>query len=174
MTSGPISRILYPATYHCYRAMTISLEPELLQASSNLPENVGRANLSLNHERTGLSADQDAFPYLVLLQVTLTVPSVSPQPRWALTPPFHPYRTEDHPLPLAVCFLWRRCRIAPPGRYPAPCPLESGLSSRRLNCERSSGPLLHRSVHSRHEHSGKQAMKPRTYSVLSLSNWLAI
>jgi hypothetical protein len=33
--------------------MTISLEPELLQASSNLPENVGRANLSLNNEKDG-------------------------------------------------------------------------------------------------------------------------
>lgn len=33
-----------------------------------------------------------AFPYLVLLQVMLTLPSVSPQMRWALTPPFHPYR----------------------------------------------------------------------------------
>jgi len=33
------------------------------------------------------------------------------------------------PQPSAVFFLWRWCRIAPPGRYPAPCPLESGLSS---------------------------------------------
>src|SRR5580693_6835191 len=30
-------------------------------------------------------------PYLVLLQAGLAMPSRSPGPRWALTPPFHPY-----------------------------------------------------------------------------------
>ena len=51
------------------------------------------------------------------------------------------------PLPLtirgwsgAVYFLWRSCRIAPPGRYPAPCPVESGLSS---HPRRASGHLTH-------------------------------
>ena len=29
--------------------------------------------------------------YLALHRATLTVPLVSPPPRWALTPPFHPY-----------------------------------------------------------------------------------
>ena len=29
----------------------------------------------------------------------------------------------------AVCFLWRCPRVAPPGRYPASCPAEPGLSS---------------------------------------------
>ena len=29
--------------------------------------------------------------YLVLHRATLTVPVMSPSPRWALTPPFHPY-----------------------------------------------------------------------------------
>ena len=32
------------------------------------------------------------LPYLVLLQEGFAVPSVSPRKRWALTPPFHPYR----------------------------------------------------------------------------------
>ena len=32
-------------------------------------------------------------PYLVLLQAGLAMPSRSPGPRWALTPPFHPYRS---------------------------------------------------------------------------------
>ena len=52
----------------------------------------------------------------------------SPGRRWALTPPFHPYR----PLPREK----RRCnfcgtflRVTPTGRYPAPCSLEPGLSS---------------------------------------------
>ena len=31
-------------------------------------------------------------PYSVLLQAGLAMPSLSPGPRWALTPPFHPYR----------------------------------------------------------------------------------
>ena len=30
-------------------------------------------------------------PYSVLLPVGFTVPALSPWPRWALTPPFHPY-----------------------------------------------------------------------------------
>ena len=66
-------------------------------------------------------------PYLVLLRTTLTVPLMSPSPRWALTPPFHPYlsrvsRRSPSLWPSAVCFLWCWCRIAPPGRYPASCP----------------------------------------------------
>jgi len=32
-------------------------------------------------------------PYSVLLQAGLAMPSLSPGPRWALTPPFHPYPT---------------------------------------------------------------------------------
>ena len=40
-------------------------------------------------------------PYSVLLPVGFTVPSMSPWPRWALTPPFHPYLPRK-----AVCFLW--------------------------------------------------------------------
>jgi hypothetical protein len=31
------------------------------------------------------------LPYLALLQMGFAVPSVLPRPRWALTPPFHPY-----------------------------------------------------------------------------------
>src|SRR6185312_2974927 len=45
-------------------------------------------------------------PYLVLLQAGLTMPSLSPGTRCALTAPFHPYP----PTPRrrrAVCFLWR-------------------------------------------------------------------
>ena len=30
-------------------------------------------------------------PYLVLLRAGFTVPVLLPVPRWALTPPFHPY-----------------------------------------------------------------------------------
>jgi hypothetical protein len=37
----------------------------------------------------------ESSPYLVLLQVTLTMPPVLPQARWALTPPFHPYLAKN-------------------------------------------------------------------------------
>ena len=61
-------------------------------------------------------------PYLALLPVGLAVPELLPAPRWALTPPFHPYpsgdpagRTEGR---FHFCGAFRR--VAPPGRYPAP------------------------------------------------------
>ncbi len=61
-------------------------------------------------------------PYLALLPVGLAVPELLPAPRWALTPPFHPYpsnvpasRTEGRFL---FCGAIRR--VTPPGRYPAP------------------------------------------------------
>ena len=66
---------------------------------------------------------------------------MSPRPRWALTPPFHPCLIPCGPS--AVCFLLRRCRIAPPGRYPAPCPMESGLSSSLLRDRRPPARLPH-------------------------------
>lgn len=34
---------------------------------------------------------RQASSYLALHRATLTVPEMSPPPRWALTPPFHPY-----------------------------------------------------------------------------------
>src|SRR5438128_1621465 len=42
---------------------------------------------------------------------------------------------------MAVCSLWHFPRVTPPGRYPAPCPVESGLSSTR-NGPRPPGRLL--------------------------------
>ncbi len=61
-------------------------------------------------------------PYLALLPVGLAVPELLPAPRWALTPPFHPYplgvpasRTKGR---FHFCGAFRR--VAPPGRYPAP------------------------------------------------------
>ncbi len=33
--------------------------------------------------------------YLALHRATLTVPVMSPPPRWALTPPFHPYLSRN-------------------------------------------------------------------------------
>ena len=58
-------------------------------------------------------------PYLVLLQAGLAMPSVSPRPRWALTPPFHPYRHTSVLRRFAFCGAIPG--IAPGGRYPPPC-----------------------------------------------------
>jgi hypothetical protein len=60
-------------------------------------------------------------PYSVLLQAGLAMPSLSPGPRWALTPPFHPYPPSLKELRRAVCFLWRypwaRARRALPAAF---------------------------------------------------------
>src|SRR5262245_4747484 len=44
------------------------------------------------------------IPYLALLPMGFSVPRRSPGGRWALTPPFHPYRCTQ--ISAAVCFLW--------------------------------------------------------------------
>src|SRR5207302_9192829 len=58
----------------------------------------------------------------------------SPGRRWALTPPFHPYRQRS-----SGDDRCRRCnfcgtflRVAPTGCYPAPCSTEPGLSSNAI------------------------------------------
>jgi len=69
--------------------MIISLAPMLPLGSSDLPEDLGRANLT---HRWPLQTGHCMAPfYLVLHQVGFTVPPQSPLERWALTPPFHPY-----------------------------------------------------------------------------------
>ena len=67
-----------------------------------------------------------------------------PRTRWALTPPFHPYRCLSAKAPetgwrFAFCCTFRR--LAPPRRYLAPCPVEPGLSSARLRATRLPGRL---------------------------------
>ena len=64
-------------------AMIIPLGPESLRDSSSLPE-----GFSTCVQRAG-----PALPsYLALLHAGFSVPRVLPPGRWALTPPFHPYR----------------------------------------------------------------------------------
>jgi len=86
--------------------------------------------------------------YLDFLPVGFAVPSRSPGTRWALTPPFHPYRIGCRTMNIdadlcinvhsptsnpAVCFLWHfpcPCRYGRDGGCcPPPCPVEPGLSS---------------------------------------------
>lgn len=54
--------------------------------------------------------------------------------RWSLTPPFHHHRGSlGHPGCLLFCGPFPSGNASvdapPPGRYPAPCPVEPGLSS---------------------------------------------
>gem|GEM_PF-5953421 len=62
-------------------------------------------------------------PISILLRVGFTGHASSPKHRWALTPPFHPYRKA------AVYFCCTFLEVAFTGCYPAPCPVELGLSS---------------------------------------------
>jgi len=66
--------------------------------------------------------------------------------RWSLKPPFHPC---PHLSARAVFSLWHclsaspyvvtsRVYLRPDRSYAAPCPMEFGLSSRNLRCERGS------------------------------------
>jgi hypothetical protein len=47
--------------------------------------------------------------YAALLPMGFAVPPALPRARWALTPPFHPYRSRVTPGS-AVCFLWHSPR----------------------------------------------------------------
>ena len=62
-------------------------------------------------------------PYLALLPVGLAVPVRLPVPRWALTPPFHPYPSVSRQRCAGrFDFCGAFPRVAPAGRYPAPLP----------------------------------------------------
>ena len=71
------------------------------------------------------------LPYLVLLRVGFCVPRLLPAARCALTAPFHPChagaRGARDSRRYVFCSTFRR--VAPPGNYPAHCPVEFGLSS---------------------------------------------
>ena len=60
-----------------------------------------------------------------LLRMGFTWHNALPQCRWALTPPFHPYRYKS-----AVYFCCTFLRVASTGISPASCPAKLGLSSR--------------------------------------------
>jgi len=101
--------------------MIISLELELPRTSCSLPEDHGR-------DDRRVTAPVPAPPVLLFGlapgdayragHVTTTAvgfySTISPLP--------DPHRRIASSRPSAVSFLWRWCRIAPPGRYPAPFP----------------------------------------------------
>jgi len=67
----------------------ISLGFELPRTSSDLPEDLSRASRLPTIRRASAVSS-----YLALHRATLTLPVMSPPPRWALTPPFHPYLSQ--------------------------------------------------------------------------------
>ena len=100
----------------------IPLVPASLTGSSNLP---GSAD-----------GPSDQLPYLVLLRAGFGLPRLLPGARCALTAPFHPYPstrlrrlTASKARSGRYIFCATVRRVAPPGCYPAHCPVEFGLSS---------------------------------------------
>jgi hypothetical protein len=70
--------------------------------------------------------------YLALLRLGFAEPPLLPAVRWALTPPFHPYRGDRSPRRSVFCCAVRHAQLAlcMPRRYLAACPVEPGLSSK--------------------------------------------
>ena len=87
----------------------------------SVPESTGRSFLSAAGRPTALAANPRRLDrrglllaaYSALLPLGFAMPTVLPRSRWALTPPFHPYRC---PKTSAVCSL-----LHYPSR-PAACP----------------------------------------------------
>ena len=72
----------------------------------------------VRHTRDAGRRRPKCIPYSVLLLAGFTMRAASPKPRWALTPPFHPYPGSG-PGRFAFCGTFPR--LAPGGRYPPPC-----------------------------------------------------
>ncbi len=96
--SRPVSRVLYgPRSLRSGNVAAIHLGHMLPCASRNLPGQwAGNSPEGFPSYR----------PYSVLLPVGFALPLPLPVARWALTPPFHPYRALPRRARAAVCFLW--------------------------------------------------------------------
>ncbi len=96
---------------------------------------LGRLLPDASCTRPGSSAGRLIAPLFGLAPSGVWPADMSPCRRWALTPPFHPYPLPAQPHGRARSRRYRFCatfrRIAPPGCYPALCPVELGLSSDR-------------------------------------------
>ena len=77
-------------------------------------------------------------PYSVLLLAGLAMPSLSPGPRWALTPPFHPYPSKRGGLLSVALSLGS----PPAGVTRRHVVVEPGLSSTPLRAPRPPGRLV--------------------------------
>jgi len=132
------------------RGTIIPLGPALLPGSSDLPGSLaGRASPRPEARAPGL------LPYLVLLRVGFAVPWALLHRRCALTAPFHPYPDRSRGGMFSVALSVERVpgvpgqrpgathSARPPGRYPAHCSAEFGLSSpvpTKSGRQRPSGP----------------------------------
>jgi len=114
--SRPVSRVLSPRPVARAGEADIPLGPALPRASSELTREHGGPPLPL----------EAALPYLLLLRVGLAVPPPSPAARCALAAPFHPCL----PFGRRSVLCGAVPRVASAGRWPAPCPVVPGLSSR--------------------------------------------
>ena len=79
------------------------------------------------------------YPCLALLPVGFAEPLRSPATLVVSYTTVSPLPVPEGHRRSALCCTVRR--VSPPGRYPAPCPVESGLSS-MLEAPRSPGELL--------------------------------
>jgi len=96
-----VSRVLSPTNFS---AQTGNCGEATIHLGQWLP-NCLVATYPNDGPKTGLAASRarlesfavgiDGRSYLVLLPVGFTMPALLPAPRWALTPPFHPYPESD-------------------------------------------------------------------------------
>ena len=90
-----------------------------------------QSSIWYNRYRLSLAAyprvwDGQSTRFLALLLMRFAMRSPLLVSRWALTPPFHPYPRKWG----RFAFCCTVCSLTAPGRYPASCPVELGLSSR--------------------------------------------
>ena len=117
-TGRPVSRVLYPAGV------------QFTAGPSSCAPTGRRPSFSDDGYPPPLAANPRAgrAPFALLFGLApggVCLADRSPG-RWcALTAPLHPYPVHHE----AVCFCGAIRRVSPPGRYPAPCPVEPGLSS---------------------------------------------
>jgi hypothetical protein len=97
------------------------------------------------HQRNLPAVHRTGRPYRcsALLLMRLAVPRPSPDARWALTPPFHPYRIASSPYGSSAISRERRRRSRVARRYTFCCAIcHRGLHrSRRTNKNRSARAL---------------------------------
>jgi len=118
MLKQTISRVLFPEV--SFRAMVIPLEKRLPAPSSDLPGSYGRTTLLM-------------LPYLVLLRAGFTKHLMSPSglvSSYLTVSPLPRVLTGENPVRRRSIFCGTFLPVTGTGCYPAPCPVELGLSSR--------------------------------------------
>ena len=158
VAAGPVSRILSAGLL---RQDGHSSGPRITARLKRPTRRLWRA------EPARASANPRLPPYLVLLRVGFALPAALLRRRCALTAPFHPYPA----LPPGGIFsvalsVEPGLNPDPPGRYPAHCSAEFGLSSPSLDAaERPSGPAANRFIIAiRASDLGRPSVRPRIYT----------